>query len=108
MANTLFLNQPFVFCGLGTLVSTVATAGLYNVHVEASEVPPSGLTVTVKQNGSTKYTSPTLSPTQGGIQMKTELNCAASDAIEVDLTSGQAIDSNLNTVKSTVTLGQGQ
>ena len=108
MANpTLLLNQPFVFCGLGTLTQTIAATGLYNVHVELTETPPSGLVVTVTQNGSTKYTSPTITPTQSAQQFKTELSCTAADVINVVLSSASAVDALLNTVKSTVTIGQG-
>lgn len=36
MANTLILDKPFVFNGLGTLTYTVATTGNYNVKVQTT------------------------------------------------------------------------
>lgn len=107
MAETLLLNQPFVTCGVDTLNFTISSAGLYNVQVQSTEVPPSGIAIVVKQNGSTKYTAPVLSPTQGAVQFKTSLLCASSDAISVVISSPSAIDTQLNNVKSTVSIGQG-
>lgn len=108
MANILLVNQPFVSVGLGTFTHTIASAGLYNVHVESTETPPTSLTMIVTQNGPTVYTAPVITPTQSAIQFKVPLVCTAADAITVVLSSGAAIDNQLNTLKTTVTIGQGQ
>lgn len=107
MAETLLINQPFVIVGLDTMNYTIPSTGLYNVHVESTEVPPSGISIVVKNNGSTVFTAPTLSPTQGAIQFKYGFLATAADAISVVLSSAVAFDSQLNTVKSTITIGQG-
>lgn len=107
MANILLINQPFVFCGLGTLSYTIPSTDLYNVHVELSEVPPSGLSVVVNVAGSPVFTAPVITPTQGGQQFKFSKQFTAADAVTVVLASSQAIDQQLNTVKSTITIGQG-
>ncbi len=107
MSNILLLNTPFVFDGLGTLTNTIATTGLYNVTVTTTDTPSSSLSIVVNQNGSPVYTAPVLSPTQGAIQFKTELVCAATDTITVVLSSSAAVDKLLNTVKSTITLISG-
>ena len=107
MAETLLLNKPFVTSGIDTLNYTIAAAGLYYVQVQLTEVPPSGLSVLVKQNGSTVFTAPALSPTQIAQQFKVSLNCALNDVISVVIASSTAIDLQLNNVKSTVTIGQG-
>ena len=117
MANTLFTNQPFVFCGLGTLTHTVASteAGPCCVKVFVTETQPSNLdttaasalSITVTQNGSTIYTSPTITPTQLAQQFKTGFLAASGDVINVTLSSASAIDNLLNTVKSTVYFDQG-
>lgn len=107
MAETLLLNQPFVTCGLDTLNATAAAAGLYNVAVQLTEVPPSGLSVVVNQNGSPVFTAPVLTPTQVAQQFKVGLNCALNDTVSVVISSSSAIDQQLNTVKSTVSFNQG-
>jgi hypothetical protein len=108
LANpTLILNRPFPFVGLGTLTYTVATTGLYNAQAQCTETPPSGLSIVVQQNGTTVYTAPTVTATQSALQFKTELNCSATDVITVVMSSSTAIDKQLNTVKTTVTIGQG-
>lgn len=109
MANTLLINQPFVLVGLPTWTYTVPTggAGLYTTHVESSENIPSGISILVKKNGSTQYTAPTLSVTQGAVQFKFTALYAAADVITVVMASAADIDNQLNTVKTTCTIEQG-
>jgi hypothetical protein len=114
MAETLLLNQPFVTAnltsGTDTLNYTIPSGqgGLYAVHVELTEVPPTGLSVIVKQNASTVYTAPTISPTQIAQQFKYSQIFAAADVVSVVLSSSTAIDKVANNVKATVTIQQGQ
>ena len=111
MAEILLLNQPFVICGLDTMNYTVVTDGLYSVQVQLTEVPPSGISILVKKNGSTIFTAPALAIAQGAIQFKFGFSAVATDAISVVISSSQtgpsAIDNQLNTVKSTVYIQQG-
>lgn len=109
MANTLIINQPFVLAGLPTWTYTVpaGAGGLYNVHVESTEVPPSGVSIVINVDGSPVYTSPTLSPTQGGIQLKHSILLAAAEVVTVVMSSAETIDAALNNVKTTCTIGQG-
>ena len=107
MANYLLLNQPFVFVGLGTLTYTVPSTAKYNVHVELSEVPPTGLSVVVNNNASPVFTAPVITPTQIAQQFRVGLQLTAADVVTVVLASSAAIDNQLNTVKSTITIGQG-
>lgn len=112
MANILLLNQPFVSVGLDDFTHTIATGGLYYVNVQSTETPPTGLSIVVNQNGSPVYTSPVITPTQSALEFKTNLNCVATDVITVVLTTPQVlatdIDLQLNTLKTTVAIGQGQ
>lgn len=111
MANYLVVNQPQVFVGLGTLTYNIpspAPTSLYTVRLQSTEVPPSGLVITVKNGASTKYTSPTLTPTQGAVQFSFKLPpVSAADAITVVLSSASAIDAAYNNVKSSISIEQG-
>jgi len=108
MANTLFLNTRRSDTGLQTATYTVPTggAGLYYVEFECTEFPPSSLVVKVKKNGSDIYTAPTITPTQIELKFKTSFSVADADVITVVMTSTD--DSTLNSLKSNVSLGQGQ
>jgi hypothetical protein len=107
MDPILLVNSPQSGTGLTTYLFTAPLSTIYYADVQLTEIPPSGLVVTVKQNGTTVYTTPTLAPTQIAQQFKTPLNCTAGDTITVALTSGSAIDSTLNAVKYTLSVGQG-
>lgn len=107
MSNILLLNQPFVFCGLGTLTYTVPTTGTYSVMVQLSEVPVSGISIVVNDNGSPIFTAPVITPTQSAQQFKYSFQATVADVITVVLASVSAIDAQLNTVKSQITIEQG-
>lgn len=108
MSNILILNQSFVSVGLGTLTYTIPAAGLYNVKCDLTEVPPSGISVVVNLNGSPIYTVSSLPTTQSAFQFKTRpISCALNDVVTVVLSSSAAVDNQLNTVKSIVSIGQG-
>lgn len=112
MSLALAINQPFVSVGLPTFAYTVPStgAGIYSVRVSVSDVPPSGISVLIKNNGSTIYTVPieSLSPTQNFVKYKTPpINLAASDAITVVVASSESVDNLLNTVKVTCAIQQG-
>lgn len=107
MANILLLNQPFVSVGLGTSTFTVPSTGVYYVSVQSTETPPTSLSIVVNQNGSPIYTAPVITPTQSALQLKTSFPATAADVITVVLSSAAAIDNQLNTLKTTVALGNG-
>lgn len=97
-ANT--LNQ------LDTYNYTVPTAGMYAVRVDVSEVPPSGMTVAIKKNG-TSQTTATAAAAQTHIPLRLVMNLAANDIIGVTLSSSSSIDQQLNTIRGTLTVTQG-
>jgi len=110
MSDILFLDKPFMYTGLGTLTYTVPTGTAtqsYNVHVEVTEVPPSGLSIVVNKSGSPIFTAPALAPTQIAQQFKVSFQAASTNVITVVLSSASAIDSVINHVKATITLAQG-
>lgn len=67
----------------------------------------SGLVVTITKNASLIYTSPVLAVTQGEVGFRASFPFATSDAVVILLASANANDSQLNTVKSITTFGQG-
>lgn len=107
MANFLILNQNYVQDGLGTLTFTVPTTGTYNVQCQSTFNPVSSLAILVKNNGSTKYTAPTVTPTQSALQFKTDLQLTAADSVTIVLSSAAAVDNQLNTIQSNISISQG-
>lgn len=108
----LILNTPRVDVGLVTNTYTVPTgaAGIYYVSFQATEFPPSGLAIIVNKNGSPVFTAPVVSPTQIALQFKVDMLLAAADVITVVLSSTGSVanDLLLNSVKSNVSIGQGE
>lgn len=107
MANILLADVPQVFAGLGTLTYTVPSTGIYNVRCTVTEIPPSGLTIVVNDNGAPVFTAPVITPTQIALQFKADFYFTAAHVITVVLSSAVASDSQLNNVKASITLGTG-
>lgn len=110
MANILLLNVPRVDVGLTTSNYTVPTggAGMYNVAMQVSEIPPSGISIVVNKNSSPVYTAPVVSPTQSALQFKQDFLLADADVISVVVSSANANDNLLNSVKTNLSIGQGE
>ncbi len=115
-----------VMGGLDTYTCTVSGQGIFTVRGQATmtkvgvsgqmdngltpEDPTqssSGLTIVVKQNGTTRSTSDTPSPTQTHIDFSTQLMCASGDVITVIAASTNDEEKNSNTVKVTLSIDQG-
>jgi hypothetical protein len=113
MSENLLLDKPFVSAnlttGTDTLNYTIPTpsAGIYSVIVSFTDVPPSGVTTIVKQNGSTVFTAPVLGQSQGAQQFKYSQLYAAADAVSIVISSAIASDKVRNNFKATVTIQQG-
>lgn len=110
MSNILILNQPRVDVGLTTSTYTVPTggAGIYNVALQSTEIPPSGISIIVNKNASPVYTAPTLVPTQSSIQFKFPILLADADVITVVASSSNANDTLLNSVKTNTSIVLGE
>lgn len=107
MANIIFLNKPYVNVGLGTMTHTTLQSRIYNVSVQSTETPPTSLSIVVNQNGTPIYTAPVITPTQSALQFKTKFMAAANDVVTVVLSSSDPIDNQLNTLKTTISIGDG-
>jgi len=67
----------------------------------------SGVSVLVKNNGSTIYTAPAFAVAQSALQFKFGFAATAADSITVVIGSSTASDNNLSGVTSNVSVGQG-
>lgn len=68
----------------------------------------SGLSVVVKQNGTTVYTAPVIAGDQSAIQFKTSFPVNASDVITVVFASTTSADEALNVIKANVSIAVGE
>jgi hypothetical protein len=94
--------------GFGPVPNAYNQPPLYGSNTTLSPALSSSLLITIKQNGTPVYTSPALTPTQSALQLKRDFLFSAGDAIEVDLTSSNPEDLLLNTLQSTLSIGNGQ
>jgi len=67
----------------------------------------SGVSVLVKKNGSTIFTTPTFAPSKSAIQFKYGFQATAADSITVVIASSTASDNGLNGVTSITSIGEG-
>jgi hypothetical protein len=99
--------QNTIIDGLGTYTHTCAKTGIYNASAIANVVPASSLSITIAQSGSqsVSVTSGAPAPAQSVINLYQEFNCTAADVITFTITSAAAIDNQLNTVKTILSVG---
>lgn len=107
-------SQNFEISGLETLTVVMPVAGLFTLSGKIKlprlsqtdktdpnySAYPSAVVATIKQNGTTLFTS-----TAGSDGFSIPLNAAAKDSITVQLSSANAADSVLNAVSATVSIG---
>jgi len=101
------ISQSKVLSQLDTYNHTALLNSMYKVVVKASEIPPSGLIVTIQQNGSTKAVSTVADNIQGRIELQVVLNCAINDVIGVILSSASASDTGPNAIKAILAINPG-
>lgn len=101
------INQAKVLSNLDTYNHTALTTNMYMVKVQTSEVPPSGLTITIAQNGSTKATASVPAAAQNHTELQIVLNCAINDVIGVTLASSSAIDQGKNAIRALLNIHVG-
>lgn len=68
----------------------------------------SGLSITVKDNGSTVYTAPTLGQFQSALQFKRDFQFTSGHTVTVVFASSTASDEQLAGITSTLCIGDGQ
>jgi hypothetical protein len=101
MATTISgISQTKVISNLDTYNHTALLASMYVVDLAVSELPPSGIIITIQQNGVTKATT-TSAPqiAQQLVQLRIILNCSINDLISVIVSSANPSDSGPNAFK---------
>ena len=107
MAQTLFQNQTQVMVGLGTFTYTIPSTGIYSVILQSTEIPPSGIVIKVKDNGADVYTAPTLGVAQSAINFTYSQNYTSGHTVTIVLSSSNANDNQLNSVKTSASIQRG-
>ena len=108
-SHNIQLDRTRTYAGINTYNYTFSDTGFYNLQFVSTEDTNSTLSVVVNQNGSPIYTNATLpgSGTIRDINFKLGINATATDTLSVVVTSSAAIDNQLNTVKTTISIGTG-
>jgi hypothetical protein len=108
MTQYLIQEQNQVLDGLGTLTFIIPATGEYTVRVQSTFTPESSLVVVVADGVTTLFTAPAVTPTQSALEFKFFFAATAADVITVVFSSAAAIDNQLNTIKSNVSIGLGE
>jgi hypothetical protein len=108
MAQTISnIESTHVIAELDTYNYTVLKAQMYTVELDMSEQPPSGLSINIQQNGSSKATSTQPTTAQSHIPLRIVMNCAVNDVISVVLSSSNSNDQQLNSIKGILNIHEG-
>lgn len=100
-------EQSTVVCQLDTYNHTADATSPYTVKVSASDIPPSGLSIAIKLNGSTQVTSIAPSAAQNHLDVELKMNCAMNDIIGVAISSAVASDTGPNAFKAIINIRKG-
>lgn len=101
------IESSHVISRLDTYNHTAELASMYKVSVVMNEIPPSGLSIIIEQNGSPVASSAVPASGQQIVQLQTVLNCAVSDLISVVISSSLAAETGPNIVKGIINIHPG-
>lgn len=103
------LQKPTCISGLISDTKKIMSAGQYTIYTRTTDLPPSGLVVTISQSGSAShsFSTPTTSPLQTDVEMNATFNCAVNDILTVAVTSSATADQPPNMIKTIINLRQG-
>jgi|ERR1700677_733746 len=102
--------QQACLSGLRTEQHKIVTPGVWSIYTRTTDIPPTGVIVTLSQSGSVtvSHASTTPSPVTGHVEMNAQFYCAAGDILTIALTStGAANDLPPQMIKTTINLKQG-
>lgn len=92
---------------LDTYNYTVINAGMHLVAVTINEQPPSGITISLKLNGSTVVSTSAPNVQQQVINLSTTMNCSPNDVIGIVLASSTPSDQGPQSFKGLIRINQG-
>ena len=108
MATTIAdLGSTKTLTNLDTYTYTIKTAGMHMVKVDLNELPPSGITITIKQNTTTLASLSAPAAAQGVMTLQAVGNFAVSDTVNVVIASSTATDQGPNKFKATLNIHLG-
>lgn len=102
------IGQSKVINTLDTYNHTALLTSMYVVSCNINEIPPSGITIEIKQNGTSKLLTIAPTPAQSVINARVVLSCAAGDVIAIIVSSASVIDSQRNDFKGILSITPGQ
>ncbi len=88
-----------VVSNLDTYVYTTLTTALHVARLTINEIPPSGITITLKQNNTTIATTSAPNAAQQVVELMATLAITSGDTISFVVASGNAADARPNTFK---------
>ncbi len=101
------IESSKVTSALDTYRYVTTAAGMLTVAVTLTEIPTSGVTITIQQNSVTKATSTAATTAQSHIDLRTTINCASSDNIDIIISSSSAVEAGPNQIKAILNLRPG-
>lgn len=96
-----------ILSNLDTYVYTVLKAGLHLASIEVNALPPSGITLTIKQNSTTIASTSAPAAAQQAINLSATMDCAINDTISVVIASSTASDELPNAFKGLLNIHRG-
>jgi hypothetical protein len=105
----MYLHQQSVMSGLNSDHYKISVAGVYSMYASATELPPSGLVITLSQSGSASvsFVTPVTSPVQQVVTINGKFNCAIGDILTIAVTSAAGADQPPNMIKTSCILRAG-
>lgn len=96
-----------VISNLDTYVYTTLTTGLHVARLTINEIPPSGITITLKQNSTTIATTSAPNAAQQVVEIMATLAITAGDTISFVVASSTASDALPNSFKGILNIHVG-
>lgn len=108
MANfALQTNMQTVGTGLGTWTTTVPAQGAWKASIFLTEVPPTGVSVSILQNATTIISTGVLNPNVTEYNLDCIIAAAAGDTINIVVSSSATPDLSVPTIKSVMNVRAG-
>src|SRR6185312_13890856 len=100
------IEASHVINQLDTYNHTAGASTVYTVSIAINEIPPSGITIAIKQNSSTIASLSAPAAAQGVMNLSAQINAVADDVLGVVIASSTASDQGGNSFKGILTIRQ--